>query len=343
MKDLAASKTSVIMQSSETLLELRRTMVRIRAFEEELVHVLERGEIALPVHLCIGQEAVPAGVCAALESSDIIWGAHRSHGHYIAKGADPKAMMAEIFGRVEGCSGGRGGSMHLLAREQGVLGTVPIVAATVSLAVGSALAAKLRKQRAVTVAFFGDGAVEEGQVHESLNLAALFRLPIVFICENNFLATHMHLSERRVHDNLYQAGEFHGVPGIREDGNDVLAVYEAATQAIERARNGNGPTFIEFRTYRWRGHVGKSFDLDVGLNRKDDLEEWMAKDPLKRTRLQLLESGTPEVVLLAIEKAAREEAAEAVCFARTSRMPDPQRVIQHVFVEANPRSILCEN
>src|SRR5207237_8695910 len=190
----------------------------------------------------IGQEAIAAGVCAALEIRDYAWGGHRSHGHYLAKGGNLRAMMAELFGKATGCSGGRGGSMHLVAPEVGILGTVPLVAATIPLAVGAALASKLRDDRRVSVAFFGDGALEEGHFHESMNLAALYRLPVIFVCENNFYASHMSLAERRAEDNITKSGDAHGIPGVVIDGNDVAAVYESARQAVACARQGEGPT-----------------------------------------------------------------------------------------------------
>src|ERR1035437_1139249 len=185
---------------SGLLASLYRTMVRIRTFEERVANLVDAGEIRTPCHLYIGQEAVATGVCANLHRTDTLWGGHRSHGHYLAKGGELPAMMAEIFGKATGCSGGRGGSMHLLAEAVGVLGTVPIVGATVPLAVGAALAAKFQGNSAVAVSFFGDGTLEEGHVHESMNLAALYRLPVIFVCENNLYASHLHWTERRVAD-----------------------------------------------------------------------------------------------------------------------------------------------
>jgi TPP-dependent pyruvate/acetoin dehydrogenase alpha subunit len=238
-------KTHAEQNGSATPLWMYRTMVRIRAFEERIADLIQAGEIKTPCHLCIGQEAVAAGVCANLRPRDTVWGGHRSHGHYLAKGGDLRSAMAEIFGRATGCSGGRGGSMHLVSPDHGILGTVPIVAATVPLAVGAALATKLQRKDTVAVAFFGDGTLEEGHVHEAMNLAALHRLPVIFVCENNLYASHMHLSERRVKQRLSEAGVFQGIPGETVDGNDVGAVQERSAGAIERARAGNGPTFME--------------------------------------------------------------------------------------------------
>ena len=314
------------------LLRMYTTMVRIRAFEERVATLLEQGQIRTPCHLYIGQEAVAAGVCAALDRSDTVWGNHRSHGHYIAKGGDMRAMMAEIFGRKTGCSGGRGGSMHLFAKEVGILGTVPIVGGTVPLAVGAALASKLRNTQWVSVAFFGDGTVEEGHVHESINLAAVYRLPAIFVCENNFYASHLHLKERRALDNLYRIGEFYGIPGVQEDGNDILAVYQATRKAVDRARRGGGPTFLEFRTFRWRGHVGPSWDMDVGVKRKDELKDWLPKDPIANARARLMNLGVQPETMCAIDEEAGEEIERAVIFAQHSALPEADQVLEHVFV-----------
>ncbi len=309
-------------------------MVRVRLFEERVAQLVEAGEIRTPCHLYIGQEAIAAGVCAALEVRDYAWGGHRSHGHYLAKGGDLRAMMAELFGKATGCSGGRGGSMHLIAPEVGILGTVPLVAATIPLAVGAGMASKLRRDGRVSVAFFGDGATEEGHFHESLNLAALLRLPVVFVCENNFYASHLQLLERRAADNILAAADVAAVAGTRLDGNDVEAVHAAAREAVDRARSGAGPTLLECRTYRWRGHVGPSSDMDVGVKRKDELKEWLPKDPIARTRSRLFEAGIAAGDCQEIERAAAAEVEEAVRFARQSPYPDEREMTEHVWARA---------
>jgi len=325
------------------LLKMYTTMVRIRMFEERVADLVETGEIKTPCHLCIGQEAVASGVCAALQVADTIWGGHRSHGHYLAKGGDMARSMAEIFGKMTGCSGGRGGSQHLAAPEVGIFGTVPIVAATVPLAVGAALAFKLRGQSAVSVAFFGDGCMEEGHVHESLNLASLYSLPVVFVCENNLYASHLRLMERRRLDNIHEVGRFYGIPSEVADGNDVMAVREAGERAVERARSGSGPTFLEFRTFRWRGHVGPSWDMDVGVKRRDELKNWLLKDPIARARQMLTEIGTSHTTFEEIERKAKNEVDEAVAFARISPSPGAEDILAHVFVtKATDRGEPCE-
>ncbi len=304
-------------------------MVRIRLAEEAVATLVETGEAGCPCHLYIGQEAIAAGVCAALEQADTVWGGHRSHGHYLAKGGSLEKMFAEILGKATGCSRGRGGSMHLIDLEAGIPGTVPIVAATVPLACGAAMAYKLRGEARVAVAFFGDGTLEEGHVHESMNLAALYQLPVMFVCENNLYASHLHASERRVGDGLQRAGEIHGIPSSRLDGNDVMALYDAARGAVERARSGDGPSFFECRTFRWRGHVGASFDLDVGVTRKPELAEWMERDPIK-----LLESKMSSLDLSHDRAGIAQEIACALDLARQAAWPESSRVGRHVFSEA---------
>jgi pyruvate dehydrogenase E1 component alpha subunit len=275
---------------------------------------------------------VAAGVCAALEPSDTVWGGHRSHGHYLAKGGSLEGLFAEVLLKVTGCSGGRGGSMHLYAPEAGILGTVPIVAGTVPLAAGAALAAKMRGERGVAVAFFGDGSMEEGHVQETMNLAALYRLPMIFVCENNLYSSHLHWNERRPADNLFCAGELHAVPGERVDGNDVTAVYRSAAWAVERARRGGGPSLLECRTFRWRGHVGASEDLDVGVQRRGELAEWKQRDPLALLAAQLREEGVHD--LPARERAIAARIASALAAARRAESPSPGRVHDFVWQEA---------
>lgn len=221
--------------------------------------------------------------------------------------------------------------MHLVAPEVGIFGTVPLVAATIPLAVGAALAAKLRGDGRVSVSFFGDGATEEGHFHESLNLAAVYRLPVVFVCENNFYSSHMQLLERRASDNIDQTGEVHGLPGVRVDGNDVGAVYRAAAVAVNRARRGEGPTLLECRTYRWRGHVGASSDMDVGVKRKDELKDWLAKDPIARARQELRALGVEDVDVDRAERDLRREVDEAVAFAQESPYPEVGELLEHVY------------
>ena len=215
----------------------------------------------------------------------------------------------------------------------GILGTVPLVAATIPLAVGAGLASKMREDGRVSVSFFGDGATEEGHFHESVNMAAVYRLPVIFVCENNFYSSHMALLQRRAEDNIYKAGESQGIPGIRLDGNDVAAVYRTAAEAVDRARRNDGPTLLECRTYRWHGHVGPARDMDVGVRRKDEMGEWLPKDPVAQARRRLAELGTPPSELEGLERAVNEEVEQAVSFARESPYPGPGELMDHVFSE----------
>lgn len=309
------------------------TMIRIRIFEEKTADLLVANEIRCPTHLYIGEEAIAAGVCAALRKEDYIFGTHRSHGHYLAKGGDMKALMAEMFGKRTGCSKGRGGSMHLVAPEVGLLGTAPIVSGTIPIAVGAALASKLRGEDRVSVTFFGDGATDEGVFYESINFAALKKLPVIFVCENNFFSTHLHISERRVNDNIFKIADAYNMPGVRVDGNDVIEVHRAAVEAVTRARGGEGPTLLECRTYRWRGHVGPALDLEVGLRRKEELPQWMKKDPIFRLREHLIEHGISSEELEQISRGVQQEVEEAIMFARQSPYPNEQELMHYVFRE----------
>ncbi len=328
MSSLISTAASAPAPDPSWLLARWREMQRIRRAEEIIADMVETGEARCPCHLYIGQEAIASGVCAALESNDTIWGGHRSHGHYLAKGGSLEGLFAEVLGKVTGCSEGRGGSMHLLAEDIGILGTVPIVAGTVPLSAGAALAAKMRGDSKVAVAFFGDGTLEEGHVHETLNLAALYRLPLLFICENNLYSSHLHLHERRVLDNLDQAGEFHGVPGLRVDGNDVTAVHQATRVAVGRARAGDGPTLIECRTFRWRGHVGASSDIDVGVSRRGELTEWTGRDPIQR-----VEERVKSIDFITERARIESEIRAALAAARSAPLPLAMRVCDHVWEE----------
>lgn len=330
MKSLRQANSEAITDKN-LLLKLFRVMLLIRCVEETLAKLLEEGEIRCPTHLYTGQEAIAAGVCGVLTDRDYIFGGHRSHGHYLAKGGDLRALLAEIFGKVSGCARGRGGSMHIVAPAVGILGTVPIVAATIPIAVGAAMAAKFRKQGQVSVAFFGDGATEEGHFHESLNLAAIQALPVLFVCENNLYSSHMHITERRPLDNIHKFAELYDMPGVTIDGNDVAAVYGATSAGVKRAQEGHGPSLIECRTYRWRGHVGPAMDMDVGVKRSDELQEWLPRDPLIRTKQQLLELGYEESKIAAMGKEVSVQVEEAVQFARESEYPDVSDLHAYVF------------
>jgi TPP-dependent pyruvate/acetoin dehydrogenase alpha subunit len=264
--------------------KLYRDMLRIRRFEERIKAVYHLREMRSPPHLCMGHEAVAVGVCAALRNSDVIYPYYRSHGWYLAKGGNLKAMMAELYGRETGCSRGWGGSMHLIDLAAGVMGTSAIVAGTISHAAGAALTFRMRGQDSVAVAIFGDGATEEGVFHETMNFAALRKLPVIFVCENNLYATNTHIRDRQAQTEIYRHAERFGVPGIQADGNDAFAVHAHATQALARARRGEGPTLIEFHTYRIFEHCGVNEDNDLGYRTPEEVNSWRARGPLERGR-----------------------------------------------------------
>ncbi len=254
--------------------DLYRRMLLLRLAEEKVAALYPQQEMRSPVHLYIGQEAVAAGVCANLKTTDYALGSHRSHGSYLAQGGSLKAMFAELYGRRDGCAAGRGGSMHMVDESVGFLGTSALVGGTIPMAVGAAWSARLRGTDAVAACFFGDAAVEEGVFTESLNLAALHRLPVLFVCENNLYATCTPLAPRQpaAAAEIRRRGEPFGIPGVRVDGNDVLAVHEAAATAVARARKGEGPTLLECMTYRWKGHVGPDADTHLGYRSQVELD-----------------------------------------------------------------------
>lgn len=321
--------------SKDFLERLYRMMLRIRLCEESLVEPILKGEIKTPCHLYSGQEAVASGIGAALDPEDYIFGNHRSHGHYLAKGGDMAAMIAEIYGKETGCSGGRGGSMHLISPENGVLGIVPIVSGTISLALGAALSIKIKKEKKVTVSFFGDGATGEGVLYESLNFAALKKLPIIFACENNLYSTHLPINEIRTNRNIYNIAEPFDIDTYRVDGNKVLDVFEVAQEAVVSCRKGTGPVFIEFLTYRFRGHVGPDDNVQgshTDIRPKKEIAEWIEKDPLIQFKKYLIESNNTsksEVELIHREVEAEVKAANN--FARQSAKPNKEDLCDYVF------------
>jgi len=271
--------------------DLYRKMKLIRTTEDAIAECIQRKEIGCPCHLYSGEEAVAVGVSAHLKNEDWVYSSHRSHGHFLAKGGDLNALMREVFCREGGCSKGRGGSMHLSQPEVGFPGSSAIVSGSISLAVGTALAFRLRGTRNVAVSYFGDGSADEGVFYESLNLAALYRLPVLFVCENNLYSTHMPLIKCLACTDIAGKAVAMGVKAIKVDGNDVLAMREAAQEAIANMRDGGGPMLLECMTYRHRGHVGPNLDLDKRLRTKEEYQEWLDKDPLKRLRDHMLEKG----------------------------------------------------
>jgi TPP-dependent pyruvate/acetoin dehydrogenase alpha subunit len=319
-------------QNRSWLVAALRRMLLIRAAEDHIGQMVDAGKIRCPCHLAIGQEAVPVGVSKSLRSTDRIFGAHRSHAHYLALGGSLRALMAEVLGKDTGASRGMGGSMHLIDREHGLHGTVPIVGSTIPIATGAALAAKMDGKGDIAVSYFGDGATEEGVFHESMNLAATLRLPVLFVCENNLFSSHLHISLRQPRDSVSRYATAHDIPAARVDGNDVIAVASAADDAIARMRREPGPSFIEAVTYRWRGHVGPRDDEDVGVRRKDDLVVWRKRDPVRRLYEALLEVGEMDSAQLEImEREVLTEAVSAWEQAELDPFPPPESLLARVY------------
>jgi len=316
------------------LLRLYETMQRMRLCEESFVEPILTREVRCPVHLYSGQEAVATGVCAALETRDYLFGSHRSHGHYLAKGGDLRKMVAEIYCKSTGCARGRGGSMHVIDPSVGMLGAAPIVAGTISLAVGAAYAASVRGEDRVSVSFFGDGATGEGVLYESLNLAALLRLPALFVCENNLYSTHLPIRECRVSEEIYKVAEPFGIEACQVDGNDVLAVYEAAARAVSLCRSGRGPFFLEALTYRMRGHVGPDDNIQgshIDIRPAEEIERWRERDPIRRLRERLVADGVaPEAQFASLDEAIASEVREALSEASAAPFPAPEELAYHV-------------
>lgn len=308
-------------------------MFTIRSFEEKINDLFLAGEIPGFVHLYIGEEAIATGVMANLKNTDYITSTHRGHGHTIAKGADLKRMMAEIFGKRTGYCHGKGGSMHIADFSIGMLGANGVVGGGYNLAVGAALAAKLSGSDRVSVCFFGDGASNRGTFHEAMNMAAAWKLPAIFVCENNQWASTTPYRTTTSVENIADRAIGYSIPGVVVNGNDVFSVYEAAQAAVERARSGGGPTLIEAKTYRIKGHfVG---DPEMYRTREEVQEHFENDDPLKNFREQVLTaSRLSEKELAEIEAQVKEELAAAVQFAKESPYPGPEELFQDLYVES---------
>ncbi len=308
-------------------------MTGARIIEEKIADLYPEQEIRCPVHLSIGQEAVAVGVCAALGPQDYVFSGHRSHGHYLARGGSLKGMLAEPYGRATGCAGGIGGSMHLADPTVGFLGATAIVASTIPIAVGAALSAAMRAEDRISVAFFGEGATEEGVFHESMSFAALKRLPVVFVCENNLYSVHSPLSVRQpAGREVVELAGAHGIEGLSGDGNDVLAVERLARRAAEKARGGGGPTFLELKTYRLREHCGPNHDDGLGYRPEAEVREWKEKCPVARFGAALIaEGGMDGEEVRAMEERVRDEIEEAILFARRSPFPGEDSLFDHLY------------
>jgi pyruvate dehydrogenase E1 component alpha subunit len=313
----------------EKLLEMYRKMLEIRFFEEKVFDLYAQNLVPGTIHLYAGEEAVAVGVCSHLRKDDYIISTHRGHGHCIAKGADLKRTMAEILGKKTGYCKGKGGSMHIADFSIGMLGATAVVGAGIPIAVGAGLSAILRKTDQVTVCFFGDGASNQGTFHEGINMASVWKLPVVFVCENNLYAMGTRQSIVMAIGNIADRAVAYGIPGVVVDGNDVLAVYEAAGKAVERARKGEGPTLVECKTYRQKGHSRVD---PARYRRKEEVAEWLAKDPVKRLREKLLaEKVLSQAEIQSVDSEVSAEVEEAVKFAVESPLPAAEEALEDVY------------
>jgi len=319
--------------SNEKMIGMLRTMITIRLFEEKIVDMYARGLVPGLAHLYVGEEAVATGVCANLRKEDYITSTHRGHGHVIAKGAEPKFMMAELFGKKTGYCKGKGGSMHIADVDIGILGANGIAGGGLPLAAGAGLSAKLRKTDQVTACFFGDGSSNNGTFHESLNFASVHRLPVIFVCENNTYGISTSQKQHQMIRDISIRAASYNMPGITVDGNDVMAVYEAAGQAVPRARAGEGPTLIECKTYRWRGHHEGDPNQGRRYRTMEEVKEWMEKCPIRRFEDRLVEEKIlTKPKIKKIWEEIQKEIDDSVEYADQSPFPEPKDLYEDVYV-----------
>jgi TPP-dependent pyruvate/acetoin dehydrogenase alpha subunit len=312
-------------QTNDVRAELLETMVLIRRAEQRISDLYSEYEMRCPTHLCSGQEGICAGISLALDKDDMVFSGHRSHGHYIAKGGNLLSMFAELYGKQTGCAAGKGGSQHLVDTDCGFMGAAPILSSTISVGVGAAWSSKLDGLNKVVVVYFGDGATEEGVFHESANFAAVHKLPVLFVCENNLYSVHSPLDVRQPSRPISAFGDAHGMASVLVDGNDAIAVHNIARKAVSRARRGAGPTLIEATTYRYFEHCGPNEDINLGYRSASEVEAWHEQDPITRIKDQLSKKIFAEIVSksdVAIEL--------AVEFARASPFPESDQLSRHV-------------
>jgi len=314
----------------DKLIQMYENMLTIRQFEDGVAKLMRDGKSPGLAHLYAGEEAVAVGVCSLLTNDDYIASSHRGHGHLIAKGGDPKGMYAELLGRSPGYCRGKGGSMHIADLDLGMLGANGIVAAGAPIAVGAAFAARYKGTSAVSVCFFGDGATNEGALHEAMNLAAVLKLPVIFVCENNLYGEWTRQDRHQTVRDVADRAEAYNIPGVVVDGMDVLAVRQAVSEAVERARAGEGPSFIECKTYRFYDHQGVG---DGSADRPpEEIAEWKARDPIPRLRSYLIETETlVEAEAAAIEQRVTVRIQEAVAFAEAAPLPTPDELLTDVY------------
>jgi pyruvate dehydrogenase E1 component alpha subunit len=317
--------------SRENTIEMYKTMLKIRKFEEVAIRGAAEGKIPGFIHLYIGEEAVATGVCSNLRNDDFITSTHRGHGHIIAKGGELKLMMAELFGKATGYCKGRGGSMHIADASRGILGANGIVGAGHDIALGAGLSAQYKETDQVCVCFFGDASTNQGTFHESLNMASVWKLPVVYVCENNGYGISVSQKRHQAIKDVADRGAAYNIPGVVVDGNDVFAVAEASAEAIKRAREGKGPTIVECKTYRQRGH----FEGDPSTYKpKEEQEAWIKKDPIPRLEKYILENGILDEKALALLQAdIDDEIKEAVDFADNSPLPGIESAVEDVYCD----------
>ena len=318
--------------NKNVLLKMYLTMIKIRDFENAITDVYSRGLMNGLAHLYIGEEAIAVGVCANITSKDYAVSTHRGHGHLIAQGADLKKMMAEVLGRKDGYCKGKGGSMHIMDASKGILGAIGIVGAGIPIATGVAYSAKYRGTNQVAVSFFGDAASNQGTFHESINMAAAWKLPVVYVCENNLFGISVDLRKVTGNPNIADRAFGYAIPGVVVDGNDILEVYRVTQEAFARARKGDGPTLIECKTYRQKGHhIG---DPGNAYRLKEELEAWKKRDPIKTFKARLMEEKlVTKEELTNLEEEAKQLVKTAVQFAEDSPFPQPEEAFEDVFYE----------
>lgn len=312
-------------QDAQLVQRLYRSLFRIRRVEEEIVRLYPSDKIKSPVHLSIGQESIAVGLCEALQPRDVVFGTYRGHALYLAKGGDLPRMMAELYGKADGCARGKAGSMHLIDPAAGMMGTSAIVATTIPHAVGYALAAKMRNADFIVVSVFGDGATDEGVYHESMNFAALKKLPMLFVCENNRYAIYSHVRDRMPDDNFCERAESYRIPAARVADGDTLAMYREVKRAVGEIRSGHGPQFIEALTCRWRDHVGPGEDRVYRYRPDAELDRWIERDQLKLLAAQVHDDDRAK-----IEKSIEAEIVQAIEFAEASPFPAAAELHTHV-------------
>lgn len=315
----------------EQLIKFYKMMLRIRIIEERIAELYPLGKMRTPIHLSIGQEAVPTGVCAALKNTDAVFASHRCHAAYFAKGGALKHMLAELYGRVTGVCKGKGGSAHLVSPKKNMY-SAPILGAMIPVAVGAALSFSMDKSKRVSAVFFGDAALEEGVCAESINFAVLKKLPILFVCENNFYSTHTHIRYRQPDEPIYKRIRSFGIDSGRIDGNNVLEVYVAALEKIDKCRRGQGPFFLECITYRYREHVGPNYDFNNPYRSKEEVENWMRRCPVRRIEETLVSGGVMTIEeISSLKRKFNSEVNRAIHYAENSLWPSKKGLTEDVY------------